>query len=571
VNYIHLPSISQKRRNISMKKLYDLSLLELLEMSTDNLRKLIIDHSNQNGLKWWLIGEESEGRKNVLIVAHIDKSLENKEIAVLYDPKRHAYMSPFGLGADDRAGVYAALQIHKKMPANSKPLLLFCDEEEKGGVGAREAAEDLESFIKKNILFMVEYDRKGKNGAVFYNKESKRFKKFVKRFGFTEETGSFSDIASLGKKTGVAGVNLSAGYYNQHTLHESLNAFQLEKNIATGLKMIKQGLKEAKTYHCQVPKPVKPVTKGKNFGHTPRRDHSTHRQTPPAEKHQARSELEVLRSKISSRQKYIRADLYCWHCNNTFPYVGTDGMHNGTSCPTCDRVSYGSRFHIEYLMKMAIIELSMKYLYCTACDASSAMYDLEEKICPLCGEADEESLIPWTGMDEVMDGRGEFSELLNMSINEDVKYVFDNLAMEFWTDENWMRFSWNRIDVMIQERIKELKIKEIKDKAKKDDKEDDKKEPVQLPSGVIVAAKDLDALEYANGRIVKLAPYNGNTSSTHIKWYHCYECHWEFPDILKSGIYVFDKCPGCGGKGTHMRTVKASTRSLDSGKKEAVN
>jgi hypothetical protein len=68
---------------------------------------------------------------------------------------------------------------------------------------------------------MIELDRKGKTDAVFYDCDNPKFTDFITDFGpWTENFGSFSDISYLAPAIGCAAVNLSVGYYNQHTAKE---------------------------------------------------------------------------------------------------------------------------------------------------------------------------------------------------------------------------------------------------------------------------------------------------------------------------------------------------------------
>ena len=79
-----------------------------------------------------------EGTKGTpfVLVAHADtlprKGVEIVQNGVVITNKRGL------LGADDRAGIYAAFQVYAQ--SNVKPHLLFTDREEVGGVGAKEVA-----------------------------------------------------------------------------------------------------------------------------------------------------------------------------------------------------------------------------------------------------------------------------------------------------------------------------------------------------------------------------------------------------------------------------------------------
>lgn len=126
------------------------------------------------------------------------------------------------LGADDRAGVYAIMELVEG--SYVKPIVIFTNYEESGGIGVDRLCRDgvLDTFIDRIHLF-IEMDRKGRNEFVYYSdKLPKAIKKFAKSFGFVEDWGTFSDVATLTEHYGVPHLNLSIGYYDQHKLTERL-------------------------------------------------------------------------------------------------------------------------------------------------------------------------------------------------------------------------------------------------------------------------------------------------------------------------------------------------------------
>jgi putative aminopeptidase FrvX len=74
-------------------------------------------------------------------------------------------MSPYGIGGDDRAGVYMIMQILKAARCH----VLFCEDEETGGNGAREFTK---SSIHPEIHYIVELDRRDTNDAVSMVRQS---------------------------------------------------------------------------------------------------------------------------------------------------------------------------------------------------------------------------------------------------------------------------------------------------------------------------------------------------------------------------------------------------------------
>lgn len=113
--------------------------------------------------------------------------------------------------------------------------VLFCEDEETGGVGAQEFAT---SDIRPEVNYIVELDRHGSNDAVFYDCDNPEFTQFVTGFGFKEDMGSFSDISIIAPTLKVAAVNISAGYYREHSRHEYVDLRVMEKNIGLVGKMV---------------------------------------------------------------------------------------------------------------------------------------------------------------------------------------------------------------------------------------------------------------------------------------------------------------------------------------------
>ena len=130
-----------------------------------------------------------------------------------------------GLGADDRAGVYALLQL-KDLPYN----LLFTNYEETGGIGVKQAIHDLPDLLSANTCF-IEIDRKGTGHYVDYVGVEKDFLSLFETRGLINEFGLYSDIYDLSSELSIASINLACGYYDQHTPMESLNLKELQTVI----------------------------------------------------------------------------------------------------------------------------------------------------------------------------------------------------------------------------------------------------------------------------------------------------------------------------------------------------
>jgi hypothetical protein len=153
--------------------------------------------------------------------------------------RKNVLWSPQGLGADDRAGVFAIIQVLK---ANLRPHIIFTTDEEVGGVGAMMLAEKKCPF--EDLRYMIELDRRGTNDCVFYQCDNEDFTKYVEQFGFIEAFGTFSDICELSPAWKVAGVNLSIGYQNEHSVSETLHVNAMLATIEKVKKMLQEPVDE---------------------------------------------------------------------------------------------------------------------------------------------------------------------------------------------------------------------------------------------------------------------------------------------------------------------------------------
>jgi hypothetical protein len=94
------------------------------------------------------------------------------------------------------------------------------DGEESGGSGARAACKTLST---PPVRALIQLDRQGAHDAVFYDGKPGALLDYVAQWGFSLASGSFTDISLLAPAWELAGVNLSVGYYRQHTQAEYLS------------------------------------------------------------------------------------------------------------------------------------------------------------------------------------------------------------------------------------------------------------------------------------------------------------------------------------------------------------
>ena len=101
----------------------------------------------------------------VALVAHLDTVFPYLPENIYYDRVKNVMWSSDGLGADDRAGVYAIVQILKY---GYRPTIIFTTDEEKGCVGAGILSEQIKT-APTELKYIIQLDRRGSNDCVFYS------------------------------------------------------------------------------------------------------------------------------------------------------------------------------------------------------------------------------------------------------------------------------------------------------------------------------------------------------------------------------------------------------------------
>ena len=159
------------------------------------------------------------GEQPVALLAHLDTVFAHPPKNIYYDERKGVMWSPEGLGADDRAGVFAIMKI---IQSGYRPSIIFTTGEESGGIGAR-------IFVNKfatpasDLNYLIQLDRRGAVDAVFYNCANDEFTKYVESYGFIENWGTFTDISTICPRWKIAGVNLSIGYEDEHSTSETFH------------------------------------------------------------------------------------------------------------------------------------------------------------------------------------------------------------------------------------------------------------------------------------------------------------------------------------------------------------
>ncbi len=186
-----------------------------------------------------------QGDAPVMLVAHLDTVHKEPVRDICKSDDGNIWMSPQGIGGDDRCGVYTLVSVYEKSPV--KPWLLFTCDEEIGGVGANAFCDDHAAgkcpVELSAVKFLVEIDRKGRNDAVYYDCANDDFEKYITSKGFKTQFGSFSDISVVAPELRVAAVNLSSGYYNAHTTYEHINIRHMQSTIRRMIDIVADSVK----------------------------------------------------------------------------------------------------------------------------------------------------------------------------------------------------------------------------------------------------------------------------------------------------------------------------------------
>lgn len=183
----------------------------------------------------------AQGTFPVLLVAHLDTVHKNKPELILYDPYKSVMSSPQGIGGDDRCGVFMIFEVLKSYNCS----VLFCEDEEIGGVGARKF---IKTDLAKDLSFnyAIEFDRKGKNDAVFYDCDNEEFEDFITESYYNTSWGSFSDISVVAPFLKCAAVNLSCGYYKAHTEDEYVVITEMLASINAACEILSRTTENTK-------------------------------------------------------------------------------------------------------------------------------------------------------------------------------------------------------------------------------------------------------------------------------------------------------------------------------------
>ena len=226
------------KRNKKFETLVSLDKDNLKVFLAKKLRDKMMKAKNEDNM---ILSDDGflyyRGTFPVLLCAHMDTVHHETPTTLVY--ANGTISSPQGIGGDDRCGCYMILKILEHYDCS----VLFLEDEEDGCIGAKKftRTELCRSIEKEGKLkYIIEFDRKGNNHAVFYNCDNKEFTKFVTQGYFKKEHGTCSDISYIAPSLGCAAVNLSCGYYHEHHIDHYVVLEEMEMTIKEASKLLAQ-------------------------------------------------------------------------------------------------------------------------------------------------------------------------------------------------------------------------------------------------------------------------------------------------------------------------------------------
>jgi hypothetical protein len=183
-------------------------------------------HRNESNPKEAFLYIPGTRKDRVVLVAHADTVWDECYIRQRKDQKIkledgviRGTNPKAGIGADDRAGC-AMLYLLRK----SGHSVLITDGEEHGRQGSQYLVNQFPELCSElnSHRFMVQVDRRNARDFKCYDVGSADFRKFIhETTAYTEpDRFSYTDIVTLCRR--ICGVNLSIGYYDEHTSNEHL-------------------------------------------------------------------------------------------------------------------------------------------------------------------------------------------------------------------------------------------------------------------------------------------------------------------------------------------------------------
>ena len=204
-------------------------IIKLLTMSENDIVKYIKENVNKSKFNIKVVfpyyiqiqPKNVDSIKLPTLSAHIDIVGKNSPTTEELDVKntiislKNPKQATRCLGGDDRCGVFILTELLKKEVTKYNYLFFF--DEEIGCIGSSYFADTNPNYETSCFIGL---DRESKNHIATYGVDSNDLIEEFEEFGYHQELGSITDVSVLAKRYNIPCINLSIGYYNQHTKNE---------------------------------------------------------------------------------------------------------------------------------------------------------------------------------------------------------------------------------------------------------------------------------------------------------------------------------------------------------------
>lgn len=290
------------------------------------------------------------------LVAHADTVFKVPPREFYLDRDKNVMWSPDGLGADDRAGIFSIIRIIAD--TELRPHVIITTDEECGCLGSGKLISKHPKFPDE-LKFLIQLDRRGEKDSVYYDCENEEFEKFITAYGFETAYGTLSDISVLAPAWGVAAVNFSVGYRNEHSMSEVLYVHWMYGTI----EKVKNILGDAKNTNVPKYEYMESPNSWRNFltgaGVGVSNHYSSYAYNPrwlgdceicnctanPEELMTVTwaSSMEEVEVCINCFSKFCDKALWCKECGECWIDQNYNGEDGGYICPICQRKKEISR------------------------------------------------------------------------------------------------------------------------------------------------------------------------------------------------------------------------------------